>query len=95
MRLRFLWVPTTDARSGFGSMDTVNWCSRIIHETLLVVHSLGFWLNEGHGVYRSGLISNNHANRYGFSTYDWIVQVNDKAMLDMQNFLNVTNEFEH
>jgi hypothetical protein len=85
----------TDVRSGFGSTHMVNWCGYVIQETHSAVRSLGFWPDEGHGVYLSGFIPGSPSHRYGVSTAGWIVQVNGKPTPDLQTFVNVTKEFEH
>jgi hypothetical protein len=85
----------TDVRSGFGSTHMVNWCGYIIQETHSTVPSLGFWLDQGHGVYLSGCIPGSLADRYGVPPAEWIVQVKKKTTLDLHTFVNVTKEFDH
>ena len=85
-------VVGTDLRSGFGSTHMVCWCGCILHETHSAVRSTGFWPKEGHGVYLSKWIFGSPAERYGVPFTEWIVQVNDKPIPDLQTFVNVTKE---
>ena len=65
-----------DVRNGFGTTHMVNWCGSLLQEPHSIVHLLGFFPEQGHGVYMEKQMFGSPIHRYGVSSTQWIVEVN-------------------
>lgn len=84
-----------DDRHGLGTTRMINWAGCILQEPHSAVRALGFFPEEGHGVYVAGYCHGSPAHRYRLHALRWIVEVNGKPTPTLQVFVDVTQELEH
>ncbi|XP_050227203.1 protease Do-like 7 [Mercurialis annua] len=85
----------TDVRHGNGTTRVINWCGCIIQDPHSAVRALGFLPEEGHGVYVARWCHGSPVHRYGLYALQWIVEINGKAVPDLDAFINVAKELGH
>ncbi|KAH7291099.1 hypothetical protein KP509_29G000400 [Ceratopteris richardii] len=84
-----------DARNGFETTRMMNWAGAIIQESHRAVRALGFLPENGHGVYINRWCHGSPAHRYGLYALQWIVEINGKAIPDLDTFVEVTRDLDH